>query len=374
MTFAIVTSTASMSTLPTAAAPASTVTVGLGAATFVLSLVAVILTTSTLYWWRKRIIGLIHGNDTFRGVFYIAEPVLAFVLGGLVTAANLFKGETWANPPAHFLLSVPAALAALIGSVGVKVLTSYSKDREKAMIKELNIQNTETEGRFDSIKRQRDHTIQVTNYVRAVVDEKLKRLLDAYRDDTPLTPERYLEALAPREQTQFIINMIRQFFAKDLPPTGRLRVGVYMRESADDPRLFPAYGFDGKSTDCFNRDNQKHMCVDDADGAKSVIVQAYRADEPLTLISSCAEAHRDGHFDYFHSDQASYLKSMVAYKHVWPRGGRKDALIVCLDCDQDGFFGRFISAELKEFFVEMMKRLEYEQIGLMIQARVKIPK
>ena len=46
------------------------------------------------------------------------------------------------------------------------------------------------------------------------------------------------------------------------------------------------------------------------------------------------------------------------------KDGLKDAIILSLDTDQDCFFGRYEKEELSEFFIEMMKRFEYEMLSL----------
>lgn len=348
-----------------------TIPLEVGSLSTLLSVIAALCVGVVLYRGRKRLIALIQGNPSFRGTIYIAEPLLTFTLGCMVTAAEVLKGDTWDDPKPYLAILLPAAAALLATSVGIKALMLSAKDSEKEKIKDLQASLEETQQEVGTLKNSRDSAINTASHVGAVLDAKFKRVKEALQIPN-LTAAQYLEALAPREQLQVILMMIHGFFASSLPISSKLRAGVYMRSPDNDQVLKPAYSWDGKELGCYG-DNAEYMRLDEARSARSMIVQAFRSDDKISVVSSCEREEKEGHFHFWNEGQREYLKSMVTFKHKWnrePANGKVDALLLTLDTDQDGFFGRFEREELTNFFVEMMRRFEYEHASLEVAAKL----
>ncbi|MEY2564916.1 MAG: hypothetical protein QOH88_3109 [Verrucomicrobiota bacterium] len=53
---------------------------------------------------------------------------------------------------------------------------------------------------------------------------------------------------------------------------------------------------------------------------------------------------------------------MIAFKHRLEMDGTATAMILALDCDKTGFFHKGRAEELRNFLIEMMKRVEYEAL------------
>lgn len=356
--------------------PASTLQTANGPLMLGFSVIALVFVLGITYQWRWRILGLLRGNTTVRVLFYVADSALLLILGWLISAAKLTDQATWGSPPSAFVVVVPFGVLILTAGISSKVLLAWSKDKEKERILELEKTVGIRDDEIANLKQLRNRTIRITNQIRAVVDEKLNRLLDVV-DSGNITFEDYIDALNPREQLQFIIITIFKFFEPELDPGRQLRVGVYLKDPKDLTILRPFFGWDGRDSDCFKSDHSEFLRLNDFGGTKSIVVQAFQSPAPLIVIGSCEEAERARTFVFFHPDQRERLKSMVAYRHEWSLGGsrgRRDALVLALDTDQDHFFSRFDSEQLTEFFVEMMKRFEYEQVGLTFQAKLQPPK
>jgi len=296
---------------------------------------------------------------------------LLVFLGWLVSAAKLTDGAAWDNMSPKMVMVVPLGVVLLFSALSIKVLLAVNKDKEKEKIKELEALKVELKQENQALRQARNWSIRIANQVRATVSNKLARVLAVTEAKESITADEFVRALNPREQVQFIIIMIHKFFESGLEPEKRLRVGVYM---PTDNCLKPAYGWDGKTTDCFGTSHTRYMRLDDHGGAKSVVVQAFRSVNPLIVIASCEEAKKAGTFEYFEPDQAKTLKSMAAYRHTYgptDAQGRQNAIVLAIDTDEDKYFAKFPCDQLSEFFVEMMKRFEYEQAALTVQVHLE---
>lgn len=338
----------------------------------VLSTLAVFVIGGSSFWFREHILRLLQRNETFRTLSYIAEPVLTFAAGAMATATEVFKASTWYSPQPTLEAALPLILGVMTAAISLKVLSALAKDGKKQKIRELEAELEAGRRQLISITESRKSSIRTLNQVREILNEKLTRLREAVRSE-PFTIDEYLEAISPAQQLQFIVTMIHDFFESQLDTGKSLRVAVYLRDPPDSYELSPAFSWDGKKADCIKENNGPYM-RDDPEGAKSLIVQTFQDPGVLQVVTSTHRAAQAGAFYFFRPEQRAYLKSLVAYKHVGERDARtgtRDALIVCLDTDQEGFFGQFDKERLLEFFVEMMKRFEYEHLSLTAQAGLK---
>lgn len=324
------------------------------------------------YLIRLKVYQLLQGNNTFRAISYVAEPIFAFGAGIVVAFFDLWKSATWINPSASLAIAMPSALGIFAMAIAFKALAAASKEKEKKIIESLEGEKLTLLKTVEQLESANNFSTRTRSYIRVIIDAKMDRMAKSVVQPA-LTAQQYVDALDSREQLQFIILMIHEFFSKDLGHGAKLRAGVYLRDQDDPMSLVPAYSWDGESRNCFHPESIQHMRLDDPQ-VKSLIVQTFRSESPLLVVGSCKEECMKGQFSFLRVEQEEYLKSMVAYKYLWDRNlqnGKKDAIILTLDTDQDGFFDRYDREQMANFFFEMLTRFEFELIGLTAQEMIK---
>ena len=194
-----------------------------------------------------------------------------------------------------------------MSAVALKFFAAWAKEKEKEKINTLEADLKSRDRENSVLKEARRHSIRIAEHVHAVVDEKLHRLAEAL-SKPDFSAERYFLALDSGEQLQFIIIMIREFFVSELDPGRKLRAGVYMESPPGSNLLEPLYSWDGKTRECFSQQGSKYMRLNDAEGSKSMIAQAFHTDESLLVVSSCESEERKGLFTYFRPEQKKVPK------------------------------------------------------------------
>jgi hypothetical protein len=325
-----------------------------------------ILVFSVAFHFRYRAIGAIRENASFRSLSFLLEPVIAVALSLIAGFSDMLKPEKWGTPTALMVIAAPLWTGLTVAYVALKYFASVAKDKDAEEIKKLKEEVGTAQTRAAKIEEQRNFITRMTQYVREPVQAKLERLLEAFRKQ-PFTEKEYLAALSPHTQVQLILNTIYEFFRSDLPMGEKMRLGLFMRQPDNPKMLFPAYSYNGQRDDGVFSAIAHGLRIDDPNGTKSMLAQTYLSDRKLHIVPSCREAAKREEFHYLHVAQNDYLRSMLAYKHVWLRDGEPDAFVLTLDTTCDGFFGRYSAESIEPFLIEMMKRVEYEVLSLQMQ-------
>ena len=138
-----------------------------------------------------------------------------------------------------------------------------------------------------------------------------------------------------------------------------------MRSPENPQRLAALYSWDGTMEQCFSNRHPENMDLDAPGGARSLIVQCFRSEKPLHMVTDCAEDSRtEGGFVYFSSSPREKIKSMVAYRYLLRNSERADAMILTMDTDSPGFFSPSREFECRLVLEEIGNRIELEVIAL----------
>lgn len=282
----------------------------------------------------------------------LGEWFLALVVGATADFYDVFKRFNWRLHHPHPY----APLFAILGCGFLFVSVGHVRDRVKDTAEE-EIAGLKSE--IEARTKQRDMWVRLLIQIKNIIDAKMKRVA-AMAKRQNFTHADFIEALNPDDQVHLIVQAIYSFFSYKLQTRradAKLRLALYVRD-ATGKRLEPAFSWDGQKKNCITP-NLKEMELGSPEGVGSVVVQCYntRGDGNIIVIPDC---QNEKDFDFFRPEQKVYLRSMVAFKYKTDHEGTPGALVLSLDCDEKGFFAPGESEELKAFFVEMLKRIDYE--------------
>lgn len=262
----------------------------------------------------------------------VLERGLAFAVGAVVGVFELFKITTLKNGDAFTWTIYGVAGALLAWAILIAYLISSAKGKEKEQITALT-------GQLAVTSDQRDRVLEAIASWGEAIGAKAERFRIAV-NGAPPDHTHLIEALNPTVQIQLLIKSLHEHFARHLSKPETLRVGIYMRNPEDAETLVAIYSWDGKNTNCFSNKHKDIMNLNAAGGARSLLVQCFRSDNPLHLVADCDESSRqkENPFIYFSATQRNRIKSMLAYRFMLSENGKKDAMILTMDTTKNGFF------------------------------------
>lgn len=317
------------------------------------------------YVFRAAIVTLLQKSETIRAVNVAAEPLIAISMGVLFSAFNLTDSSMWS---AHAFACVIASSlwgGLLTCYLGIKVASWRAVDKNGKKIIELERDLAAEASLRYAIEWQRDEFIRLASTIRSIIDRKLRRI-EALGDSEDLTYVEYIQAASPSDQILVILTLMHEFFRKNLKPDSTLRLGVYLRDSEESNRLFPIYSWNGERSDCFDSKSIEAMRLDDPAGTPSEVVKSFHSASELKIIPDCKESQKLGEFTYLYPGQDQHLKSMVLFKTLLDNKGAQDSMIIALDSSEADAFRHKNEEAVRRFFIEIVKRLEYELLHVEI--------
>lgn len=314
---------------------------------------------------RRALIAWCKKFESSEGVLAFLEFVFTVASTAVATHFKVWEMQLKLHP-----LMTGGSLALVLGFALLagyaKWLRDRVKDRDKERVTLLSAEIEKTQvilGRYKRLGAQ----------IRGLVDRKIKRVRETARK-----PQTVIDDLIVKEaravQIHTILRSIHDFFffeIRNAYPQAKMRLALYLPTEEPQPRLEPYYSWDGENQGCINP-AQESMLLMSPDGIPSEIVRTYHqaGDHCLRLIPDC---EKQGDFHFHRIQQRQYLKSMLAFKYQYQKDGTPAALVLSLDCDQPNFFSADRYDEISEFLVEMLKRFEYEMLGLEIVAKLLPP-
>jgi hypothetical protein len=329
------------------------------------SIVCVVLLALT-FWQRATLIQLKRNKATFHYFIEGSEWVLAIAISLVATFFELYKKDTWVCTNQSLVGSSAILTAVTTIYICVKGLSAAAKKKDSEEIAALQTEKTalsealgKAERKTNLLVEQRDKVLEVTTYVRKIVDSKMTRLAACLDGKEAINMADITKALDPAGQVNVIIRTTFYYFEKEKRPDAQMRLGIYARNPDDLNELKRIYSWDGKTVDCFKRSGKELGRLDDPEGIKTQLLKSFHSSDTILIIESCPKAAERGEFNYFPGQQ-NYLKSMMLYKHVFEHNGTKDALILTLDSSEEALFKNKDEQEIRIFLLEMMKRVEFE--------------
>ena len=316
-----------------------------------------------LAWKRRKVAAMLKRWEGADFWLAVAEGMSAFTAGAVAAACKIWDPQMWTQHP----IQTELALCISAGLTFCVVLAKWARDRVKERDKErVNELNHQLEIETVRLKRFR----RLGTQIRGLIQRKIERVREVAKKPDP-TVDDLIITTARQTQVHTIITSILEFFSfelESLKPEGRMRIGLYIPDK-ERTELRHAYSFDGQKKNCF-QDNSEWMKLNSPKGIRSEIVRAYHADgdQKLQLIPDCS---KHPNFTFFRPEQRDYLKSMLTFKYLLQLDGAQSALMLCIDCDEPDFFSKDRYEEISEFLVEMLKRFEYEMLGLEIVAKIR---
>ena len=313
-------------------------------------------------WKRQFVVKCLKRWDGSEFSLAVVEGVFAFTAGGLAAFFKVWDGDMWTHRPVQTQYAFRFAFGLTICVIYAKWARDRVKDRDKDKVNDLTRELEVEKLRLNRFRR-------LSVQIRGLIERKIERVRDVAKKPAP-TVEDFIIRSQRQTQVHTIIQAIFDFFLWELrlqKPNGRMRLGLYI-PNADRTELVHAFSFDGEKRNCFS-DNSDWMQISSPQGIHSEIVRVYHADgdHKLQLIP---DPTTHPNFTWFRPDQKGYLKSMLIFKYLLQLDGASSALLLSLDCNEPNFFSNDRYEEISEFLVEMLKRFEYEMLGLEIVAKI----
>jgi hypothetical protein len=206
----------------------------------------------------------------------------------------------------------------------------------------------------EATEKQLDNWVRGSTQIGSVLGKKVKVFRELSRSKA-ITLKEFLAALASDQYVFHNVHAIYEFVQRKLPAGAKLRIALYHCQQNE---MVPLYSWDGEKANCINP-NPEAMRTNSSEGIHSTVVQCFHSTTGIVHVADCLA---DEQFQHFRPGQSEYLKSMIAFKHRLEMDGTATAMILALDCDQTGFFNKGRAEELRNFLIEMMKRVEYEAL------------
>jgi hypothetical protein len=308
---------------------------------------------------RDRLVGWKRNS---RGFHYFSEGgewVFAILLSGIASFFEIFKSGTWEDPKSGLVGSFTVWVAIVAIYIVIKFVGASAKRQDAETIAALNAQLGDEKIKSETLARQRNAWLTLTAYIRKIVDQKMRRVVQALGGKNRPSKEDLIAALDPSAQLHLIVTTIHHYFLGKAKPNEQIRLGIYVRDELTPNQLKRIYAWDGQKTDCFSTRVLELARLDDPNGMQSQLVRCFHSSAKTIIIESCLEAAKTGDFHFF-PGQERYLRSMILYKHVFEHDGTHDALIITLDSSQEFLFMNRDEEEIATFLSEMMKRIEFE--------------
>lgn len=300
-------------------------------------------------YFRPRIKGWLRSNGAWKFVVaktgaYAAAVSTTIVLGWF----EPWKPTSWAAPAS----AVEGIIwAALFGSIGLwfdwarEAISLTHREQLEAAQEDLRV-----------TQQQLDDWVRATVQTGSILDHKLKTARELSREKQIAFP-RFIEALDPQEELFRHLYVIHEHITVGLKPGSKLRLALY---TAENDRLVPRFSWNGHARNCV-KDNPDELQISSSEGVKSKAVECYhlQGDHRFIAVANC---DADPTFKHFRVGQSDYLKSLFAFKHRLEIDGTQTAMILCLDCDEAEFFNDERAESIRTFFIDMMKRVEYEAL------------
>jgi hypothetical protein len=275
------------------------------------------------FWQRARLIQLKRNKATIHFFIEGSEWVLAIAISIVATFFELYKKDTWSCTNQSLVGSSAILTAVTTIYICVKGLSAAAKKKDSEEIAALQTEKaelldtlSEEQRKSSMLEEQRNKVLEVTTYVRKIVDSKMNRLATCLGGRGQITVNDITKALDPAGQVNVIVKTIFYYFEKGKQPDAQLRLGIYARNPDDLNELKRIYSWDGKCVDCFKRTGKELGRLDDPEGIKTQLLLSFHSSDTVLIIESCAKAAEKGQFNYFPGQQ-NYLKSMMLYKHVF---------------------------------------------------------
>lgn len=317
-----------------------------------------------LLWKSQKVIDFGKRHPSSEKTLAFLEYFLA-ILSTAIAASN----KVWEFPFATRPLWTSIVLTATIFTGFLACYAKWLRDRVKEKDKEIVADLTM---RLQTAQTLLDRHRRLTNQISGLVDRKIKRVRETVKKAATAIDD--LTVLDARElQVHTILRSIYDFFLFDLRatrPAGQMRIYLYLPEEEPEPHMQIFYKWNGTNSDCVVPP-ENAMKLMSPEGIGSEIVRTYHlpGSAVLSLVPNCVTPD----FRKLYQNQDEYLKSMLSFKYKYQKNGTDAAMVLSLDCDEPNFFSDDRYREISEFLVEMLKRFEYEMLGLEIIAKLQPP-
>jgi len=295
---------------------------------------------------------------------------LIFGLGSalVVGTFKVWDLAVWNANAETTLRALGATLVCAFLAFYAKWAAGRVQERYAAKILQLENELRDVQSELRKTQEKFDKWRRMTAQIGTLIGRKIERIREVVKREPTIQ-----DLLTPSEretQVHRILQMIHSFFFFELQgqkPEGRMRLALYVPADGHS-RLELAYSWNGETVGCVT-EHGDCLALNSPQGIRSEVVRTFHqnGDKVLRIIPNC----ETDDFSYFSDEQRSYLKSMLSFKYRLQLEGIESAIVLSLDCDEEGFFAKERRREISEFLVEMLRRFEYEMLGVELVAKLQ---
>jgi hypothetical protein len=331
----------------------------------------------------KQILAYAEKRVVFRICFLLSGAAAAGVLSVLGSYFDIFKKSTYdptsVSPPDWHTVVWVCVWSAIAGYCAfVSVFVTIRKESEVTRSQSLAIELTQNKAALSEIQRQRDLNAKIIAIAGKTVTTKVRRF--AQLVGTSFTATDFVKAADPATQLSFILRVVCDFYASQVPNSHTL-LGVFMRDPGQKDRLTLLASCDSQDpklsgTECFPNVGNDQLKLMDVRGVSAPLAPCFHGPAGVTVIGDVCAHPESSQIALFMPQNAlgssrSCTGSLVLYKHVFFLGREPEALVLLLATDQPQFFVKERELEVKQFLSEMLSRMEMELLLLTLIKQLK---
>ncbi len=342
----------------------------------VIGVLGILAAVGVLIFYREALIQKLKEREKSESWLVFGEFLFTILSTGIATHFTVWELEFKQHP-----LRTPMVLATVVFFVFLAFYYKWLRDRVKDRDKEkLTVATAQFQQQFATLTAKLNTTEillerhrRLGNQITGLVTRKIVRVREVAKKAST-SVEDLIARDARENQIHTILRSIHDFFdfeLKQTRPEGKMRIYLYVPEDLPDPRMLIFYKWNGQDEDCVIPPPEA-MKLMSPQGVQSEIVRTYHlpGSARLALVPNCLT---EPGFAKLVPNQDEYLKSMLSFKYKYHKDGAEAALVLSLDCDEPDFFSNDRFQEISHFLVEMLKRFEYEMLGLEIVAKLPPP-
>ncbi len=222
-----------------------------------LSAIVVLVIAFGLFLRRHKLIEWKRSAATFHYFTELGEWVLAIGISAYIAFFELAKQATWSDSKSSLVGSFTGLTAGIAIYLGLKGISAAAKKRDSYEIESLKQTKLDLEQQLaaanqsaDEIRYQRDMVLEVTTYIRKIVDAKMKRVIQGIKSSKG-TPQEVVAAMDPQGQVWVILKLVFVYFEKRKQGDEKIRLGIYGVDPNDKNFLRRKYNFNCVFESCY---------------------------------------------------------------------------------------------------------------------------
>lgn len=283
--------------------------------------------------------------------------LLTFVAGAISTHFEPWKSVS-NRSSIDWISAILLVLAMGIVAFVANAIRLAVKKTESEIIEELKSE-------IEVKEHQVSGWVGIANQIQEIIGHKRTRISPCLNGQGMKAVD-VLAKFANADQPKYILQMIDSYFREGLAPNKRMRIGLYSKENGNHgSHLSVWYSWNGVADNCIQIKPADYKIDDPGPkNRKAEVTKLYLdgKERDIKIIPDCEKEQ----IRYFDGDQQIYLQSMLLFKYVLQASGTKDALILCIDCEEKDHFQEVKAEEYKLFLVEMLSRIDYEFLAIEI--------